>query len=68
MDISWCILLQSQCFSIFQAGMVAACSMLKTSCEILNDPKHMVPSLMETGARFFVSRFLQDYIAMGSLM
>ncbi|XP_071726492.1 uncharacterized protein [Rutidosis leptorrhynchoides] len=51
-----------------KAGMVAANSMLKTSCEILNDPKHMVPSLRETGARVLVSRFLQDFIAMGSLI
>ena len=48
--------------------MLAANDLLNMSCEILNNPKHMVPSLMETGARFFVSRFLQDYIGMGSLM
>ncbi|GKD42099.1 cyclopropane-fatty-acyl-phospholipid synthase, partial [Tanacetum coccineum] len=51
-----------------KAGMLAANDLLNTSCEILNNPKHMVPSLMETGARFFVSRFLQDYIGMGSLI
>nr|XP_043634073.1 uncharacterized protein LOC122605221 isoform X2 [Erigeron canadensis] len=51
-----------------KAGMIAANSVLNTRCEILNDPKHMVPSLMETGARFFVARFLQNYIAMGSLI
>ncbi|XP_076948198.1 uncharacterized protein LOC143620373 isoform X2 [Bidens hawaiensis] len=51
-----------------KAGMVAANSLLNKSCEVLNNPKHMVPSLMETGARFFVARFLQDYIAMGSLI
>ncbi|KAI3716416.1 hypothetical protein L1987_67281 [Smallanthus sonchifolius] len=51
-----------------KAGMVAANSLLNLSCEILNNPKHMVPSLMESGARYFVARFLQDYIAMGSLI
>nr|GEU95840.1 cyclopropane-fatty-acyl-phospholipid synthase [Tanacetum cinerariifolium] len=51
-----------------KAGMLAANDLLNTSFEILNNPKHMVPSLMETGARFFVSRFLQDYIGMGSLI
>ncbi|KAI7730769.1 hypothetical protein M8C21_008056 [Ambrosia artemisiifolia] len=51
-----------------KAGMVAANNMLNKSCEVLNNPKHMVPSLMETGARYFVARFLQDYIAMGSLI
>ncbi|XP_076942205.1 uncharacterized protein LOC143612004 [Bidens hawaiensis] len=51
-----------------KAGMVAANSLLNKSCEVLNNPKHMVPSLLETGARFFVARFLQDYIAMGSLI
>ncbi|PWA85612.1 cyclopropane-fatty-acyl-phospholipid synthase [Artemisia annua] len=51
-----------------KAGMLAANDLLNMSCEILNNPKHMVPSLMETGARFFVSRFLQDYIGMGSLI
>ncbi|KAL4591009.1 hypothetical protein LXL04_003957 [Taraxacum kok-saghyz] len=51
-----------------KAGMLAASGMLNKNCEILKDPKHMVPSLMETGARFFVARFLQDYIATGSLI
>nr|KAJ0202119.1 hypothetical protein LSAT_V11C600323370 [Lactuca sativa] len=43
-----------------KAGMLAANGMLSKSCEILKDPKHMVPSLMETGARFFVASLLEE--------
>lgn len=50
-----------------KAGMVAAHSLLGKHCSILNNPKHMVPSLMETGARLFVSRFLEHYISTGSV-
>ncbi|KAL7595121.1 hypothetical protein Lser_V15G29414 [Lactuca serriola] len=51
-----------------KAGMVAANGILKKSCEILNNPKIMVPSLMEVGARSLVVRFLQDFIAIGTLI
>ena len=55
-------------YSSWQAGMAAAHSMLGKSCALLTDPKQMVPSLIETGARLFVTRFLGCYISAGSLM
>ncbi|CAL5347480.1 unnamed protein product [Camellia sinensis] len=51
-----------------KAGLVAAHGMLGKSCAVLNNPKHMVPSLIETGARLFVTRFLGQYISTGCLM
>ncbi|KAK9289283.1 hypothetical protein L1049_017759 [Liquidambar formosana] len=51
-----------------KAGMVAAHSMLGKSCTLLINPKHMVPSLMETGARLFVTSFLGRYISTGCLI
>ncbi|XP_031282306.1 uncharacterized protein LOC116140870 [Pistacia vera] len=51
-----------------KAGMSAAHSVLGKHYEILSNPKHMVPSWMETGARLFVARFLGHYISTGSLM
>ncbi|KAJ8763938.1 hypothetical protein K2173_003720 [Erythroxylum novogranatense] len=38
------------------------------SCAILSNPKHMVPSLLETGARLFVTTFLGHYISTGCLI
>ncbi|XP_062167109.1 uncharacterized protein LOC133873419 [Alnus glutinosa] len=51
-----------------KAGMAAAHSMLGKSCALLSNPKHMVPSLIETGARLFVTRFLGCYISAGCLI
>ncbi|XP_058210378.1 uncharacterized protein LOC131322860 isoform X3 [Rhododendron vialii] len=51
-----------------KAGLVAAHGMLQKGCAVLNNPKHMVPSLMETGARLFVTRFLGQYISTGCLI
>ncbi|KAL3828276.1 hypothetical protein ACJIZ3_017078 [Penstemon smallii] len=51
-----------------KAGMVAANGVLRRSCTIQNDPKHMVPSWLETGARLLVTRFLYGFIAAGSLI
>ncbi|WJZ87397.1 hypothetical protein VitviT2T_006780 [Vitis vinifera] len=51
-----------------KAGMVAAHGMLGKGCAVLNNPKHMVPSLLETGARLFVTRFLGHYISTGCLI
>ncbi|KAK4775674.1 hypothetical protein SAY87_023635 [Trapa incisa] len=50
-----------------KAAMVAAHEMVGKHCSILENPKHMVPSLMETGARLFITRFLGRYIATGSV-
>ncbi|RZC62084.1 hypothetical protein C5167_023831 [Papaver somniferum] len=41
-----------------KAGMIAAHSVLGRNCNLLTNKKHMVPSLTETGARLFVTRFL----------
>jgi len=54
--------------STLQAGMAAAHGMLGKGCSLLSNPKHMVPSLTETGARLFVTRFLRHYISTGCLM
>ncbi|XP_023877942.1 uncharacterized protein LOC111990399 isoform X2 [Quercus suber] len=51
-----------------KAGMAAAHSMLGKSCALLSNPKHMVPSLIETGARLCVTRFLGHYISTGCLI
>ncbi|XP_044484696.1 tuberculostearic acid methyltransferase UfaA1-like isoform X2 [Mangifera indica] len=51
-----------------KAGLSAAHGVLRKPCEILCNPKHMVPSLMETGARIFVARFLGHYISTGTLI
>ncbi|XP_057957913.1 uncharacterized protein LOC131150880 isoform X2 [Malania oleifera] len=51
-----------------KAGMVAAHGMLGRSFSVLNNPKYMVPSLMERGARHFVTRLLRRYISTGCLI
>ncbi|XP_050217003.1 uncharacterized protein LOC126667910 isoform X1 [Mercurialis annua] len=50
-----------------KSGMVAAHGLLGKRCEILSNPKHMVPSLLEIGARLCVTRFLSQYISTGCL-
>ena len=54
--------------AFLQAGMTAAHGVLGKSCTLLSNPRHMVPSLKETGARLFVARFLGQYISTGSMM
>ncbi|XP_076953522.1 uncharacterized protein LOC143627625 isoform X2 [Bidens hawaiensis] len=51
-----------------KAGIVAANTMLNRSYKILNNPKQMVPSFMEAGARSLFVKFLKDYIATGTLI
>ncbi|XP_035837112.1 uncharacterized protein LOC110894355 [Helianthus annuus] len=51
-----------------KVGIHAANIMLNKSYDIINNPKQMVPSLMETGARSYIVNFLQDYIAIGTLI
>ncbi|XP_022871351.1 uncharacterized protein LOC111390533 isoform X1 [Olea europaea var. sylvestris] len=51
-----------------KAGILAANGMLRKNSTILNNPKHMVPSWLETGARLLVTRFLQSFIAIGCLI
>ncbi|KAF6137776.1 hypothetical protein GIB67_040484 [Kingdonia uniflora] len=50
-----------------KGGTVAAHSVLGKTCSLSRSIKPMVPSLIETGARFFVTRFLKSFITMGSL-
>lgn len=54
-------------WDLLQAGMVAANSVLGKDSVILRDPRHMVPSLVETGARHIVTRFLEKYVSTGCL-
>ncbi|KAB5545134.1 hypothetical protein DKX38_013246 [Salix brachista] len=51
-----------------KSGMVAAHGLLGSSCASLRNPKHMAPSMLETGARHFVTRFLGHYISIGCLI
>ncbi|KAH1089262.1 hypothetical protein J1N35_016519 [Gossypium stocksii] len=51
-----------------KAGMSAANGVLGKSYSVLSNPKQMVPSLMETGARSFVTRFLSHFIATGCVI
>lgn len=51
-----------------KASLDAAIGILTECCSVLSNPKHMVPSLMETGARFCVTRFLGQYISSGCLI
>ncbi|KHN30725.1 Putative fatty acid methyltransferase [Glycine soja] len=52
----------------FKAGMIAAHGLLGSCCVLQTNPKHMVPSWKELGARIFVTRFLSYYINTGCLM
>lgn len=51
-----------------QAGILAANSLLRKGCIIQSNPKSMVLSWLETGARLLVTRFLERFIATGCLM
>ena len=47
--------------------MAAANSSVGKRNALLSKPKHMEPSLIEAGARLFVTRFLGRYISAGCL-
>ncbi|KAI4318147.1 hypothetical protein L6164_025951 [Bauhinia variegata] len=51
-----------------KAGKIAAHGILGSNCVLLSNPKHMVPSWTELGARLFVTRFLNFYISTGCLI
>ncbi|KAK4706593.1 hypothetical protein R3W88_033856 [Solanum pinnatisectum] len=51
-----------------KAGMVAADGMLRRNYLILENPKHMVPTWTETGARLLVTRFLNSFIETGCII
>ncbi|XP_049936795.1 uncharacterized protein LOC116265647 isoform X4 [Nymphaea colorata] len=48
-----------------KGGMVAAQDLLGSRCVLLDNRKCMTPSLMESGARLIVTRFLKSYITTG---
>ncbi|KAL6571395.1 hypothetical protein OROHE_003038 [Orobanche hederae] len=50
-----------------KAGMLAANGLLRKSSTLQYNPKHMVPSWLETGARLIVTRFLERFIATGCI-
>ncbi|EPS65744.1 cyclopropane fatty acid synthase, partial [Genlisea aurea] len=50
-----------------KAGILAANSLLKRSCTLHVNPRQMVPSLVEIGARLLVTQFLARFIAIGSI-
>ncbi|XP_020093172.1 uncharacterized protein LOC109713480 [Ananas comosus] len=50
-----------------KAGLAAASGLLGKECALLENPKHFAPSLMERGARFLVTRFLDRFISIGNL-
>ncbi|XP_011649139.2 uncharacterized protein LOC105434591 [Cucumis sativus] len=51
-----------------KAGTIVAHKILGKSITILsNNPNHMVPSLVEIGARYVVTKFFARYISIGSL-
>ncbi|KAH1096434.1 hypothetical protein J1N35_013355 [Gossypium stocksii] len=51
-----------------KAGMIAANGLLRKSWYILSNPKPMVPSLVGTGARLFVTKFLCHFISTVSVI
>ncbi|KAG0486729.1 hypothetical protein HPP92_008824, partial [Vanilla planifolia] len=51
-----------------KAGLAAAHNVLGKEFKLLKNPRHMVPSLMEAGAKVMVKKFLQHYISTGTLM
>ncbi|KAH7522015.1 hypothetical protein FEM48_Zijuj07G0093100 [Ziziphus jujuba var. spinosa] len=61
-----------QCYGFHEdelkAGISSAHGILGESCALLSNPKHMVPSLVETGAQRFVTRFLRHFISNGCLI
>ncbi|CAN4091076.1 unnamed protein product [Withania somnifera] len=51
-----------------KAGMAAADGMLRRNCSTLDNPKDMVPTWPETGARLLVTRFLKSFIQTGCII
>ncbi|CAN4111648.1 unnamed protein product [Withania somnifera] len=54
--------------NIIQAGVVSAYGMLKRNWSILDNPKHMVSTWPETGARHIVIRFLKSFVQTGCII
>ncbi|RLN18713.1 Cyclopropane-fatty-acyl-phospholipid synthase [Panicum miliaceum] len=50
-----------------KAGKAAAADLLGKKCDLLVNPKQLLPSWTEAGARLLVARFLDQYISIGNL-
>ncbi|RLN18198.1 hypothetical protein C2845_PM02G22350 [Panicum miliaceum] len=50
-----------------KAAKAAAAGLLGKKCDLLMNPKVMVPSWTEAGARLVVARFLDQYVSVGGL-
>ncbi|XBJ05755.1 hypothetical protein VPH35_024483 [Triticum aestivum] len=51
-----------------KSGKAAAQDLLGKKCELLLNPKKMIPSWTEAVARFLVARFFNQYISIGNLI
>ncbi|OIT30117.1 hypothetical protein A4A49_14539 [Nicotiana attenuata] len=51
-----------------KVGVAAADGMLRRNSNILDKPKHMVPTWPETGARLVVTRFFRSFIKTGCII
>jgi cyclopropane-fatty-acyl-phospholipid synthase len=49
-----------------QGGKAAASGLIGMKCDLLVNPKPMVPSWTEAGARYLVARNLDQYISIGN--
>jgi cyclopropane-fatty-acyl-phospholipid synthase len=53
---------------MLQAGKAAAQALLGKESGLLVNPKQMIPSWSEAGARLLVARFLGQYVSVGNLV
>lgn len=51
-----------------QSGRAAAQGLLGKKCELLLNPRQMIPSWTEVGTRLLVARFFNQYISIGNLI
>ncbi|KAK6254719.1 hypothetical protein SCA6_016024 [Theobroma cacao] len=51
-----------------EAGLIATYGILGKRNSVLNKPENMAPSLLERGARLFVTRFLRQFISTGCII
>ena len=58
---------QSVFGDLIQAGKVAASELLQRKCDLLVNPKPMVPSWTEAGARLLVARNFKRYMTIGNV-
>jgi len=58
---------QSVFGDLIQAGKVAASELLQKKCDLLVNPKPMVPSWTEAGARLLVARNFERYMTIGNV-